>query len=91
MWRKHFIDMKTSMLIIVLEKAGWQPIREVEGDFLFSHPSHSRLISIPNLGEQPLKVELLNDIFQAAGLKARIRKVAFSPRNIWKVWQRLFS
>ncbi|QHW00266.1 type II toxin-antitoxin system HicA family toxin [Spirosoma endbachense] len=83
--------MKTSMLIIMLEKAGWQQIRQVEGDFLFSHSSHSKLISIPNLGEQPLKVELLNDIFQTAGLKARVHKVAFNPRTIWNAWQRLFS
>ena len=83
--------MKTSMLIKMLEKAGWQQIRQVEGDFLFSHPSHSSLISIPNFGHQPLKVELLNDIFQTAGLKARVHKDAFNPRNLWNAWQRLFN
>lgn len=83
--------MKTSMLITILNKAGWQQIRQVDDDLLFSHPDHSQLLSIPDLGEQPLKVELLNDIFKAAGLKAGVRKVAFNPRNVWKAWQRLFN
>ncbi|MBD2705701.1 type II toxin-antitoxin system HicA family toxin [Spirosoma sp. BT702] len=83
--------MKTSMLITILKRAGWQQIRQVGADLLFSHPDHSHLISIPDLGKQPLKIELLNDIFKAAGLKARVRKLAFNPRNVWKAWQRLFS
>lgn len=83
--------MKTSTLIKVLENAGWRQIREIEGDFLFSHPIHSSLISIPNLGEKPLKVELLNDIFQVAGLKARVHKAALKTTGISKVLQRLFS
>lgn len=74
--------MKTSSLIKVLERGGWQQNRKINQDIIFNHPAYRNLISIPDLGEQTIKPELLNEIFQAAGLKARIYKKALNPAHL---------
>jgi predicted RNA binding protein YcfA (HicA-like mRNA interferase family) len=83
--------MKASLLIQILEKGGWQQSRRIRDDIVFSHPEHTNLISIPDLGDQAIKVELLNEIFQAAGLEARVHKMTFNPSNLLKKLTYLFN
>jgi predicted RNA binding protein YcfA (HicA-like mRNA interferase family) len=74
--------MTASFLIRYLERAGWQQVRRQGIHRILSHPNHTNLLSIPDLGEQALKSSLVNDICQEAGLKGRVHKVHFSPKGI---------
>ncbi len=67
--------MNAAQLIKVLLQAGWFEIRQTGHHRIFRHAAHPNLISIPDLGEQLLTIDLINDIFREAGLKARIGKI----------------
>ena len=67
--------MKTTLLIQLLNKAGWRQNRKVNNDLIFTHIHYTNLISVPDMGDQEIKPELLNEIFQAARLKARVHKI----------------
>lgn len=83
--------MKASLLITLLERGGWQQSRRINNDIIFSHPEHTNLISVPDLGEQMIRTELLNEIFQAAGLKARVHKKVFIRVYLLNKLKRLFT
>jgi predicted RNA binding protein YcfA (HicA-like mRNA interferase family) len=67
--------MNATQLIKILLQAGWFEIRQTGNHRIFRHSTHPNLISVPDLGDQPLTADLINDIFREAGLKARIGKI----------------
>lgn len=84
--------MKTTLLIQLLKKGGWRQNRKVNNDLVFTHPDYTNLISVPDMEEQEIKPELLNEIFQAARLKARIHKITVSsPANLLTRLKSLFN
>jgi len=83
--------MKASLLITLLKRGGWRENRRINKDIIFSHPDHTNLISVPDLGEEMIRTELLNEIFQAAGLKARVHKVVLGPAYLLNKLKRLFT
>ena len=74
--------MNASQLIKVLLQAGWFEIRQTGYHRIFRHAAHPNLISIPDLGDQLLTIDLINDIFREAGLKARIGKIQLNPKGL---------
>jgi predicted RNA binding protein YcfA (HicA-like mRNA interferase family) len=76
--------MNASVLITILENAGWVQTRQRGNHRIFIHTNHPNLISIPDLEEKNLNVGLLNDIFREAGLPCRIHKLTLSPTQLWK-------
>ncbi|WP_461127649.1 type II toxin-antitoxin system HicA family toxin [Spirosoma aerophilum] len=75
--------MKASDLIQMLTAAGWHEVRQQGQHRIFSHTARPNLISVPDLGEQSLKLGLLNDILREAGFVGRVKK---APRLIqWLV------
>jgi len=75
--------MKTTLLIQLLKRGGWRQNRKVNNELVFTHPDFTNLISVPDMGEQEINPELLNEIFQAARLKTRIHKITVpSPANL---------
>ena len=67
--------MTASMLIKFLLQAGWQEVRQQGIHRIFSHPGHASVISVPDMGEQPLQPGLVNDIAQEAGLPGRVHRI----------------
>jgi predicted RNA binding protein YcfA (HicA-like mRNA interferase family) len=70
--------MKSTDLIKLLVRHGWHEIRQQGPHHIFSHSANPSVISVPDTGEKPLTVGLLNDILKEAGFKARVRKIRFS-------------
>jgi predicted RNA binding protein YcfA (HicA-like mRNA interferase family) len=76
---KLYTLMKASDLIQMLTAAGWHEVRQQGQHRIFSHASRPNLISVPDLGDQSLKLGLLNDILREAGFVGRVKK---APRLI---------
>lgn len=74
--------MKASILIKYLENAGWEQVRLQGTHRILSNPKHHNLLSIPDLGEESLQGNLVNDICREAGLKGRVHKIKFSPKGV---------
>ncbi|MBC7921657.1 MAG: type II toxin-antitoxin system HicA family toxin [Ferruginibacter sp.] len=83
--------MKASVLIRVLEQAGWQQIRQQGIHCILSHPTQGNLISVPDLGEQALQPAIVNDIAREAGLKGRVYKIQMSPGRLLMVLKDLLG
>jgi len=77
--------MDASKLIEFLVSAGSTEVRRQGQHRIFSHTAYPRLISVPDLGEKKLNIDLLNDILKEAGLSGRVRKASLAPR-----WLKMF-
>jgi predicted RNA binding protein YcfA (HicA-like mRNA interferase family) len=74
--------MKASVLIQYLKQNGWHEIRQQGIHCILQHPHHPNLLSVPDLGEQLLNPEMINDITREAGLKGRVFKIRWSPAGM---------
>lgn len=71
---KLYTLMNASDLIQMLTAAGWHEVRQQGQHRIFSHATHPNLISVPDLGNESLKLGLLNDILREAGFVGRVKK-----------------
>jgi predicted RNA binding protein YcfA (HicA-like mRNA interferase family) len=83
--------MKSSVLIQYLKRNGWQEIRQQGIHCILMHPHHPNIISVPDLGEQMLTPEIVNDIAREAGLKGRVQKIQWSPAGVVKIVKNLLG
>lgn len=61
--------MKADDLIKLLEKNGWQFVRQRGSHQIYKHEDYPNIIVVPNHGKKDLGSGLLNKIMKDAGLK----------------------
>ncbi len=83
--------MTASMLIKFLLQAGWQEVRQQGIHRIFSHPDHSKVISVPDMGEQFLQPAVVNDIAREAGLPGRVHRIRLNLAGIVHFFKNLLG
>ena len=83
--------MKATVLIQYLKQNGWQEIRQQGIHHILKHAHHPNLISVPDLGEQFLNPEMINDITREAGLKARVFRIKWNPAGLVQLIKNLMG
>lgn len=83
--------MKATVLIQYLQQNGWQEIRQQGIHHILQHPTHPNLISVPDLGEQFLSPEMINDITREAGLTGRVFKIRWRPAGMLELIKNLMG